>query len=135
MEHPLGSNLRRQSHECPKEARDWLPSWYFCAPAARGLACASTRPASESNSVSLRFSCRQQCTRACTLLAAMLSHLLHRSILLVTSATMLLALGACASTKPDVPVVSSGTPERNDANPGAADNPYAPLTGAQPRKY
>ena len=48
---------------------------------------------------------------------------------------MLIALGACASTKPDVPVVSSGTPERNDANPGAADNPYAPLTGAQPRKY
>ena len=48
---------------------------------------------------------------------------------------MVFALSACAATAPDVPVVSSGTPERNDANPGAADSPYAKLTGAQPRKY
>ncbi|MBE7157911.1 MAG: hypothetical protein INR62_05680 [Rhodospirillales bacterium] len=47
----------------------------------------------------------------------------------------LITLSACASIAPDVPVVSSGTPERNDANPGLADSPYAPLTGAQPRKY
>ena len=46
-----------------------------------------------------------------------------------------MTLCACAATAPDVPVVSSGTPERNDANPGAADSPYASLTGAQPRKY
>lgn len=59
-----------------------------------------------------------------------------RQILLFLACTAgMLLLGACASTAPDVPVVSSGTPERNDANPGAADSPYAKLTGAQPRQY
>ena len=47
---------------------------------------------------------------------------------------MALLLGACASIR-SAPVYSSGTPERNDANPGAADMPSAPLTGAQPRQY
>ena len=60
---------------------------------------------------------------------------LHRLGLLVGAAGLLLVLGACAATKPDVPVVSSGTPERNDADPGLADSPYAPLTGAEPRRY
>ena len=51
-------------------------------------------------------------------------------------ATLVLCLlGACASTAPDVPVVSSGTPERNDANPGSADLPGARLTGAEPRHF
>ena len=55
--------------------------------------------------------------------------------LLVCVWSVLLGASACASIRPDVPVVSSGTPERNDANPGLADSPYAQLTGAQPRKY
>ncbi len=55
---------------------------------------------------------------------------------LPTSLLLLVAvlLGACASIRSD-PVYSSGTPERNDANPGAADMPSAPLTGAQPRQF
>ncbi len=60
---------------------------------------------------------------------------LHRFVAVAGALAILLGVGACASTAPDVPVVSSGTPERNDANPGLADSPYAKLTGAQPRKY
>ena len=61
--------------------------------------------------------------------------ILHRLGRLFAAASLLLILGACAATKPDVPVVSSGTPERNDADPGLADSPYARLTGAEPRHY
>ena len=62
--------------------------------------------------------------------------LIPRSLaILVGALSVLLGISACANTAPDVPVVSSGTPERNDANPGLADSPYARLTGAQPRQY
>ena len=41
------------------------------------------------------------------------------------------ALAACGSVRSDHPVESSGTPVNPFADPGGANQPSAPLTGAQ----
>ncbi len=55
-----------------------------------------------------------------------------RLLVLLSGVSCLGWLGACAGFKSE-PVQSSGTPVNPFTNPGGADLPSAPLTGAQPQ--
>ena len=60
--------------------------------------------------------------------------ILRSLAIVLLGATTVLALEACSSTQGSGNVKSTGTPVNPFADPGVANEPSAPLTGAQPQR-